>query len=885
MAQLKIDVVVDDHGAAAKLQGIESSIKGVESGAVASASAVQKHSSAMSTWSASATSFLKQAGAMYVALGADRLVGALAELVSESLKSADAISNLSAKSGLSATTLQKLSYVGAAAGVSMETFATAAYRLQVRLGEGKDKGLLRAVDELGLNFKALIASSPDKQMNDVLLALSKIPDEQRRNQLGNELFGKSFATMAASVNSDYAKMIEAAHAASDEQIAGLDRLGDAWTAWVANRKSDITSFLGSLVLSAQNRGFLGFLQNIGARLHGTGLDVSSLESSAPTLTPQQLAMDAAFAAKFAEQNPTKRVKTQAELDAEERAAAARAREAKAEAARMQAEYDKLSGVEAINAAEHMTAQFERMRKDGIKPATKDLESFNKVLGEALDAMLRSGGTLGPAFNQTFNDWVRTLPVDATVGLGGKMPGTAVTPPSATPYYGNLLPTPGGVPGQLPGTFVAGGNNLLPPQPGFLSQAFGTTKNFGANLSNVIMQALTGGGNVGSSIGGFLGGGLFGGKDGSGGLAKMVSGMFGDKGFSGMIGGALSSVLPGLGTMLGSLVGPLFDKMFGPTEYEKRTRAEEDQRNELQKSLDMKDLQNQADFTGRSDLLQGITGGFSSNNDPEYIRGLVTELNEKTQQLEAAMSRYGISWEQLGEKARQSQINIMAEQFVQDFYVLTSAGADANFVIEKMGTSINEFVQTSLRTGTEIPIAMQPMLQRMVDMGTLVDANGVKLQDLSSITFAESMTAGFDKVANAVNNLASALGFKLPQAAKTATDGINAEFSRIRVPSFGFADNVAAAQEDLQDSAPQAALGGYVPARSGGTLVNVGEGGQGEYIVPESQMRGGLTVNVTVNGDVMSDGDVGEIVGQKVFEAVLLNKGGLYQRAQAALGNA
>lgn len=46
-----------------------------------------------------------------------------------------------------------------------------------------------------------------------------------------------------------------------------------------------------------------------------------------------------------------------------------------------------------------------------------------------------------------------------------------------------------------------------------------------------------------------------------------------------------------------------------------------------------------------------------------------------------------------------------------------------------------------------------------------------------------------------------------------------------------------------------ASGGYIPARPGGTLINVGEGGKGEYVVPEDKMRthGGSTVNnITIN---------------------------------------
>jgi hypothetical protein len=161
-----------------------------------------------------------------------------------------------------------------------------------------------------------------------------------------------------------------------------------------------------------------------------------------------------------------------------------------------------------------------------------------------------------------------------------------------------------------------------------------------------------------------------------------------------------------------------------------------------------------------------------------------------------MDRYGISWEQLGEKAKQSQINQMAEQFILDFQVLTQAGADVNFVIEKMSGSVNEFVQTAIRTGTEVPFAMQPMLQKMLEMGLLTDASGAALADLSSITFAESMTQGFGRVVEAINHLTRALGYDLPNAANAAADGMNAAFDRVHVPHFD-----GERSDDVSDASP------------------------------------------------------------------------------------
>jgi hypothetical protein len=72
--------------------------------------------------------------------------------------------------------------------------------------------------------------------------------------------------------------------------------------------------------------------------------------------------------------------------------------------------------------------------------------------------------------------------------------------------------------------------------------------------------------------------------------------------------------------------------------------------------------------------------------------------------------------------------------------------------------VQDFVTQSLRTGTEIPAAMRPMLDRMVELGTLTDANGALITDLgaSGVTFSETMTQGFAKIVTVVERLTDAI---------------------------------------------------------------------------------------------------------------------------------
>ena len=64
-----------------------------------------------------------------------------------------------------------------------------------------------------------------------------------------------------------------------------------------------------------------------------------------------------------------------------------------------------------------------------------------------------------------------------------------------------------------------------------------------------------------------------------------------------------------------------------------------------------------------------------------------------------------------------------------------------------------------------------------------------------------------------------------------------------------------------------ATGGYVPASPGGQLVLVGEGGEGEYIVPKSQAEsmGGITNNWYISG--LTQEDLIEMIDDRISRQI------------------
>lgn len=158
------------------------------------------------------------------------------------------------------------------------------------------------------------------------------------------------------------------------------------------------------------------------------------------------------------------------------------------------------------------------------------------------------------------------------------------------------------------------------------------------------------------------------------------------------------------------------------------------------------------------LTQGV-----GRNSPEQAKRVIEEINAAfaaqdawMQRLPGLIEKYGLSWEQAGQQAKQAHLDEIARGLIQDFADLSKAGFDVTTITQGMSTAINDYVQQAMRTGTEVPSAMRPLLERMIDLGLLTDDAGNKIEDLSGITFATTLTEGFASVVDAIRELTRAL---------------------------------------------------------------------------------------------------------------------------------
>ncbi len=150
--------------------------------------------------------------------------------------------------------------------------------------------------------------------------------------------------------------------------------------------------------------------------------------------------------------------------------------------------------------------------------------------------------------------------------------------------------------------------------------------------------------------------------------------------------------------------------------------------------------------------------------------------------------------------------------------------DVNAGLEVFTKMVNEGFFTKFLS---FSITILDKLQSKAD--DIANSITILVDDLPAIMNATiSLTKFFLGVANGPRTFVAALS-TIPTVIANAIKGV---FSGFHWPKF--------------------ATGGHVPATPGGSLVTVGEGGEGEYIIPDSKMNTGITINF--NGPVYGTDD-------------------------------
>jgi len=508
---------------------------------------------------------------------------------------------------------------------------------------------------------------------------------------------------------------------------------------------------------------------------------------------------------------------------------------------------------------------------GVQKLTnKELEQFAEVLNDAYQKMKLLGQNSGPEFEKIRAAWLST-----SRAIFDEMAKNGITPQligdegidlkeffkkgdtahaRAIKKEFNAILKKG-----LMDTGVWQGVQLTPP-PGMMTSfgrelmgAFTGKGGFTDQMGPVILQALTGGGSVSKSIGALAG--LQIGKA----LSNALGGTL-ERTLGKTLGGALSSILPGVGALAGQLIGKgigaignMLSKSFG-----NNTKGG---REDFAKQLGFGDLHaltqdlqslgavgeelsnRSMSVIGRNDeegnrrwmedvqrFYENIAGGADAvaRADAERQR-IIDEETGARDRLQEAVDRYGFSIEELGPKWRQQKMNEMAQELIEDFTVLTASGIEVGTVTGKMSDNINEFIQLAMKTGSEVPEAMKPMLQHMIDMGLLVDEDGKKIESLEAtgLTFSMTMTEGFKGIIDKLDELIRKITGDLTDGLNnlpnpTVTVGVEYDYDDPKPPSYNpdRPNDPYGGRDPSDPNYPQLDKGGVANWGMAGTLVEV-----------------------------------------------------------------
>jgi len=683
-------------------------------------------------------------GQMFSAFSAanlvDRAVSSLVSFGAAAIESAGHLADLEERTGLGVETLQKMDYAAQQTGTSLDAMTAGAAKLGVNISKGT-KEARESVEALGLSYDTLRQQKPEEQFDAVVQALGRVESVQDRNRLGVQLLGKQYIQIAPALD-EYINKAGDINKLSEEQVQALDKLGDTWTEF----KRSLGVGLGQMIGSVG-----GFFDSVIQKADEFAVKIGRLSEEDfkklhPPPTDDKPKKDIVDVSQALEDQAAASKKAE-EADRKREAAAAKA------AAALQQQksvYESLVGLDVVGRTEE---QARALLKFGSAAdvSGKQLQDLRANVATSVETLTRLGDSTRAA---KLEDFQRSLSMGVKQADFFDLALKALAPSvenAATEFATLRLQMAefdknvdistlslADLERMLGKTASAASDfNLKAPKgPSLLSGLKGGI----ADLT----KGLTGGAGVGGFLSG-LGKGI------TQGLGNMISG------------GITSAISAGLGLAVKG-VGALFGKLTG-AEAKETNRTRDAWIKQNYESADalrklafeagatdkevraLFDSRKVADFQLAAEKVQGIISGFADEQAADAER------------LEAAIQKYGFAIDDLGPALRKQKLDEQAKELIEDWRVLVGAGIDVAKVNDKMADAINDYLKTARRTGTEVPAAMRPVLQSLIDAGELTDDAGNAITNLEGlgITFAETMTQGFDRIVKKLDEVIKQLG--------------------------------------------------------------------------------------------------------------------------------
>lgn len=719
-------------------------------------------------------------------------VGAVVAFGKELLDTADSLEKLSDKTSIGVEELQRLQAVAQDSGNTLEEVANAVNQMQRRIGEGAPK-TAAALNEIGLSIAELKALSPDEQFFAIAKAIAAIKDPTEQMAVGVALMGKGFAQVLPTIKADIDKLKDSTVTMSKENVKALDDLGDSmgrlWTSsknalggmvgWLVRAGSALEQFKANLLSGGTLNQHLAAM----AALEQASKNAPKGAGMAPIAVSPIGADEAVAALNEGLKEQVKRVDASAEAWRRNQAALEKYRAAVEDVLTFSEGFGAVLDTVDGNVLAGIRYYVER---------GKSLSDLGAIYGltkqqvEALNEQFKFEQSVVDATTKSFGGFSRQIQI-ALPTVSGLTEEMTYLESTVLPSFNVELPK------------AVGGIQDLSKAERTAAVGARTLSDSLRSLAHLDLKAVFG------DIVNFF-------KNGIQDIGRGVLEGFGQ----GLLNGVTALIGKGLGALWNGLKG-----LFG--------NNAEKQINPIRQGF--------IDAAGGLAVLNqraaeaGVTLRDVLNaKTPEAYKKAIDELNAALQfqddamaKLDETVKKYGFSLEELGPALQRQNIDKQAQELYQDFKVLTSAGIDTDVVLGRMGDSINDFVHAALKTGTEIPAAMAPMLQRMVELGQLTDENGNVITDLeaSGVHFSETMTQGFQKIVDAVTKLTDAITRGLGLAIQSIPD------PEVTGTVHWNVDDLPDIHNDFPRDIPALAEGGIVNRP---TLALIGESGP-EAVVP------------------------------------------------------
>lgn len=835
--------------------------------------------------------------------------GILFELSEKAIETGEALNDFSEKTSIGVEAASQLDYVAKVAGSSLDQMGSAIFMMQKRMADDSSGSFAAALEKIHLSVQEIEALTPDQQFIKIAEAFKENTTQSDRASVAMALFGRAGRDLAPLLMKDLGDINDQAkelgHTMSAETAKGMEDLAMAWRG-LKESISWTTTEIGV--------GTVHFFQDLGSAINQAAYFLDPLSSDLDVLG-KRIAGDLP---------KVKDAITGFEMASGKVALSAE----EAKAASKDLDDETKAHIDAL--AKHKVAV------DSIVASLMGESTKTKETKEAIDLVIASHTTNTDVIARTVAaiEKLKAQHVDvsastlqwakdnATIAgsldnIGMRLSQVGVLVPentehieamadafeaaADTPLPSNLLETSNALSSvsDIATDFtIPTLNDLIPVtegvSQGFTDAAFGA-KSFGEEMAgsletalqkmpSTMARAFEGGGGLkgaaqalGSKFGADFGKSIVG-EEGSGGLGDSLTKHLGDT-----LGGIVGAAIPAVGALIGPLIGKLFS-IGGPSQQEldgrKVESSFEGQFGSFQKMMDAVGAAYAA--TGKSAQqaqadVQALMnaekqGGAATQAMVAQINGAFDDQKQDAADLDAAIKRYGFSIAELGPTMQKQNLDAQAKQLITDWTALEKSGANVVTVDQKMASSVWDYLQMAKKTGMEVPQAMQPVIQSMIDQGVFTDENGQKITDMKDlgVTFAQTMTEGFDKVVAKLNELLVQMG-KVPSAL-AAIQPIPAPWANWGSPP----------------GLPDYGDGAAIPMASGGmgrvtrpTLFLAGEAGPedvafsgGGKSFKGGGMGGGVVVNVTVEGNVSTERDLADAISQYIANDFLLQGGAL-----------